>query len=241
MFWSPGFEEGGDARHIAIDGKTMRASKDSEGKAEHVLSAFCSSLQTVLGHEASRSKGLEIPDAFRLLERLDLTGRSSLGTRFSARNDRYERRRTQHDYPFQSRATEDAAPGHRNGFQRVGPPVLMERRCLKGAWPHRGARSTCCQPKPSGLKASGRRSGNPSRHTLAPSQKNGAWQLPQHEVVYLVSSLTAATSPQACWASTAIIGGSRSFTKEGRHPRRGRLPNRCDNAPPAVFSLTGFV
>ena len=51
-------EEGGNARHIAIDGKTMRASKDSEGKAEHVLSAFCSSLQTVLGHEASRSKGL---------------------------------------------------------------------------------------------------------------------------------------------------------------------------------------
>ena len=43
-------EEGGNARHIAIDGKTMRASKDSEGKAEHVLSAFCSSLQTVLGH-----------------------------------------------------------------------------------------------------------------------------------------------------------------------------------------------
>ena len=32
--------------------------KNSEGKAEHVLSAFCSSLQTVLGHEASRSKGL---------------------------------------------------------------------------------------------------------------------------------------------------------------------------------------
>ena len=77
-------EEGGNARHIAIDGKTMRASKDSEGKAEHVLSAFCSSLQTVLGHEASRSKGLEIPDALKLLERLDL--RSSPGTQSSARN-----------------------------------------------------------------------------------------------------------------------------------------------------------
>ena len=38
----------------SIDGKTMRASKDSEGKAEHVLSAFCGGLQTVLGHEASR-------------------------------------------------------------------------------------------------------------------------------------------------------------------------------------------
>ena len=48
MFWEPCFSrKAGTARHIAIDGKTMRASKDSEGKAEHVLSAFCSSLQTV--------------------------------------------------------------------------------------------------------------------------------------------------------------------------------------------------
>ena len=66
------FEENGDARHIAIDGKTMRASKDREGKAEHVLSAFCGELRTVLSHEASRGKGLEIPDALKLLDRLDL-------------------------------------------------------------------------------------------------------------------------------------------------------------------------
>lgn len=65
-------EETGKAHHIAIDGKTMRASKDGAGKAEHVLSAFCGGLQTVLGHEASRGKGLEIPDALKLLERLDL-------------------------------------------------------------------------------------------------------------------------------------------------------------------------
>ena len=30
-----------DDRHIAIDGKTLRASKDGDGRAEHVLSAFC--------------------------------------------------------------------------------------------------------------------------------------------------------------------------------------------------------
>lgn len=72
-------EEGGNARHIAIDGKTMRASKDSEGKAEHVLSAFCGGLQTVLGHEASRGKGLEIPDALKLLERLALKGKIVTG------------------------------------------------------------------------------------------------------------------------------------------------------------------
>ena len=66
------FEENGDARHIAIDGKKMRASKDGEGNAEHVLSAFCGGLRTVLSNEASRGKGLEIPDALKLLDRLDL-------------------------------------------------------------------------------------------------------------------------------------------------------------------------
>lgn len=73
------FEKNGDARHIAIDGKTMRASKDGDGKAEHVLSAFCAGLQNVLGHEASRSKGLEIPDALKLLERLDLKNKIVTG------------------------------------------------------------------------------------------------------------------------------------------------------------------
>jgi hypothetical protein len=34
--------------------KTGRPLKDSNGRAEHVLSAFCGDLQTVLGHEASR-------------------------------------------------------------------------------------------------------------------------------------------------------------------------------------------
>ena len=70
---------GNDACHIAIDGKTMRASKDRDGKAVHVLSAFCGGLQKVLGHAASRGKGLEIPDALKLLEQLDLTGKIVTG------------------------------------------------------------------------------------------------------------------------------------------------------------------
>jgi len=68
-----------EGRHIAIDGKTMRASKDGEGKTMHVLSAFCGGLQTILGLEASRGKGMEIPDALKLLERLDLTGKIVTG------------------------------------------------------------------------------------------------------------------------------------------------------------------
>ena len=46
--------EGGDQRYIAIDGKTMRASKHRDGDATHVLSAFCAGLQSILGNEASR-------------------------------------------------------------------------------------------------------------------------------------------------------------------------------------------
>ena len=49
----------------------MRA-KDGDGHATHVLSAFCAGLQSILGNEASRGKGMEIPDALKLLDQLDL-------------------------------------------------------------------------------------------------------------------------------------------------------------------------
>jgi len=71
--------EGANPRHIAIDGKTMRASKNGDGNATHVLSAFCVDLQSILGNEASRGKGMEIPDALKLLERLDLKGKIVTG------------------------------------------------------------------------------------------------------------------------------------------------------------------
>jgi hypothetical protein len=38
----------------------MRGAKDSNGRVEHVLSAFCGDVQTALGHDVSRDKGLEI-------------------------------------------------------------------------------------------------------------------------------------------------------------------------------------
>lgn len=66
-------------RHIAIDGKTMVASKNSEGRAVHCVSAFCHALQHVVDHTASRGKGLEIPDALKLLERIDLKGKIVTG------------------------------------------------------------------------------------------------------------------------------------------------------------------
>ena len=59
-------------RQLSIDGKTLRGSKDADGKAEHVLSAFSAALGQSVGHSSSRGKGFEIPDALRLLDKIDL-------------------------------------------------------------------------------------------------------------------------------------------------------------------------
>ena len=58
----PDDEAAPDDSQIAIDGKTLRGSKDAEGKAEHVLSAFCAWLEQPVGHTSSRIKEKEIPD-----------------------------------------------------------------------------------------------------------------------------------------------------------------------------------
>lgn len=72
-------ENGIDTRHMAIDGKTMRATKNEKGNAAHVLSAFCCGLRAVLGTKASQSKGMEIPDALKLLDDLNLENKIITG------------------------------------------------------------------------------------------------------------------------------------------------------------------
>ncbi len=72
-------DNGRDDRHISIDGKTMRATKNEKGNAAHVLSAFCTGLEKIIGTKASHSKGMEIPDALKLLEELDLTDKIVTG------------------------------------------------------------------------------------------------------------------------------------------------------------------
>ena len=78
--------EGEDQRHIAIDSKTMRASKDGDGNATHVLSAYCAGLQSILGNEASRGKGMGIPDALKLLDQLDLKDKIVTGDAMFCKN-----------------------------------------------------------------------------------------------------------------------------------------------------------
>ena len=68
-----------DINHLSLDGKTLRGSKDADGKAEHVLPAFCVALDQSVSHVSSRGKGMEIPDALRLIDQLDLTDKIVTG------------------------------------------------------------------------------------------------------------------------------------------------------------------
>ena len=81
-----------DCNHIAIDGKTLRGSKDNEGKAEHVLSAFCAYLEQSVGHTSSRGKGMQIPDALKLLEEIDLTDKIITGDAIFCHRERSPRK-----------------------------------------------------------------------------------------------------------------------------------------------------
>ena len=75
----PDDESALDDSQIAVDGKTLRGSKDAEGKVEHVLSAFCARLEQSVGHTSSRGKGKEIPDALELTQTPDLTDKIITG------------------------------------------------------------------------------------------------------------------------------------------------------------------
>jgi predicted transposase YbfD/YdcC len=59
--------------HIAVDGKTLRGSRDHAG-AVHVVSAFASRTRWVLAQQAVDGKSNEIPATSELLDLLDIRG-----------------------------------------------------------------------------------------------------------------------------------------------------------------------
>jgi len=168
-------ETNGKARHIAIDGKTMRASKDGEGKAEHVLSAFCGGLQTVLGHEASRGQRLR-----------DSRRPAALGAARPERQDRHRRRdllskidhrenhRTRRRLCFSGQGQpEEPERRYRNGLQRAGfPPcpagITASRRRMGAS---NAAQATCCPQRPQGSSASGRQSAKSAASSVGDGKK----------------------------------------------------------------------
>jgi hypothetical protein len=71
--------EQGKAKHIAIDGKTLRGSQRLDGKAVHVLSAFATELGAVIGDLTVEPDQNEITAALVLLKGLPLDGRVITG------------------------------------------------------------------------------------------------------------------------------------------------------------------
>lgn len=134
--------EGEETRHIAFDGKTMRASKDENGKAVHCLSAFCCGIREVLGQTASRGKGMEIPDAMKLLAKLDLKGKVITGDAiFCQKKICKTIVDGGGDYVF---AVKDNQKNLREDIETafnepVFPPAQVGKRARKGARPHRAA------------------------------------------------------------------------------------------------------
>lgn len=59
---------------VALDGKTLRGSREGEQAAVHLLSAFVHELELVLGQQVVGSKTNEIPMAREVLEKLALEG-----------------------------------------------------------------------------------------------------------------------------------------------------------------------
>lgn len=59
---------------IAIDGKTLRGSKDKDQSALHLVSAFATESSLVLGQIKTNGKGGELVGIQQLLEILDLKG-----------------------------------------------------------------------------------------------------------------------------------------------------------------------
>jgi hypothetical protein len=74
---TPQAHESNDPICVAIDGKTLRGSFDAfnDRKAAHVLSAFASDSQIILGHLAIAEKSNEIPAAQEMIATLGLSGR----------------------------------------------------------------------------------------------------------------------------------------------------------------------
>lgn len=75
------------AGHVAMDGKRLRGSATAHSAGVHLLAAFSSSLQGVVGQLAVAPDGNEITAALRLLKTLPLDGATITGDAIFAQKD----------------------------------------------------------------------------------------------------------------------------------------------------------
>ena len=220
--------EGEDQRHIAIDGKTMRASKDGDGHATHVLSAFCAGLQSILGNEASRGKGMEISDALKLLDQLDLKDKIITGdAMFCQKSIVAKIAEKGGGYVFRSRTIRRTYGRISQRLPRTGFSPSSRLRALSKR--HMGASnsvgSTCFQQRRRHRERLVERETHLPRHALSARQE-------ERPMGGARDGSRSSDRPFSGWrgiARSAVVRQSRPLghrnhaSKQRRHPRRGRL------------------
>lgn len=72
--WIAGMKGALERKHIAIDGKTIRRSQNEKHKASHIITAYSSDMQLVLGQLCTDEKSNEITAIPHLLDMLTLRG-----------------------------------------------------------------------------------------------------------------------------------------------------------------------
>ncbi len=245
-----------DDGHVAIDGKTLRSSKDQDGKAVHVLSAFCSGLQQMLGHASSRGHGFEIPDAVKLLNELDLTGKLVTGdAEFCQKPITGMIVARGGDYIFPVKDNQKTL--RKNIELAFADPVTAPCHFDTGAdKAHGRIERRVIDVLPAA--AAGITDEWPTVQQIArveryrASKHKGCWR-DTTETVYLITSLPAA-APAVTAAATATATAGAILQSNRRHwgieimhrnkdviLGEDRYTNRSDNAPANIFSLTSLV
>jgi hypothetical protein len=224
------FAEGEDQRHIAIDSKTMRASKDGNGHATHVLSAFCAGLQSILGNEASRGKGMEIPDALKLLDQLDLKDKIVTGDAIFCQKS-IVATITEKGGGYVFPVKDNQKNLRENIATAFNEPVFSPSSRLRALSKRRmgasnGIRLTCFQRTPPASRTFGREhETHLPRHALSARQEERPMERARE-------GSRLSDRPFSEWrglARSALVRQSRPLghrdhaSKQGRHPRRGRL------------------
>ncbi len=229
-----------DINHLSLDGKTLRGSKDADGKAEHVLSAFCVALDQSVGPVSSRGKGREIPDALQLIDQLDLTGKIVTG-------DAFFRQKTITSKVV-GKGGDDVLPvkGNRKDLRDEIETAFTEPVFPLAEW-HEPAQSGHGRIDRRHIRGSARRgdaqvmANNPlhrSPGAQARPVREGRVTRTERETIYLITSLPGATSKRIMSVNRGHWRIEAMHRDKDVTPGEDRHTNRLDHAPQNIFTLT---
>ena len=110
---------------LALDGKTVRGSRDGDKKAIHLLSAVVHGSGVVVSQVAVDSKTNEITQVEPLLKDLDIKGITVTADALLTQRDiaRYLVKEKEAEYVFTVKGSADAAGRHRSPRARCFPPL----------------------------------------------------------------------------------------------------------------------